>query len=555
MGTILASAGYHLDYFINVGPERAGSISDYLNLSEFAEAHGAQLLRPPTYSMTDARSQEIFADHAIDLVISVGWQRLFPPWFLNRLRLGAYGMHGSAEPLPKGRGRSPMIWSILEGRKQFYTYLFRYDEGVDSGMIVGRQLFDVFPWDTISTLQHKNAVAQAQLLLAHLPALLQGEAALVPQPDDVEPTYYPKRAPEHGVIDWNETAERVDRLVRAVAAPYPGAFSFSDEVRVHIWSGGVFDTNLGFSPAVGEIVHAFHDGTFVVQCRDLPFHVSRWDAPSGWRPRAGLKFESHENPSWQMLDDMRPENGPAHGRFTRGDYGELLSVIKGAGYRFLGFEEDTGENNVVLLRHDIDKDVSAALRMADVEASLGIKATYFFLLRAPLYSLLEPATLAEVQQISSRGHAVALHCDVGRIPGYKEGDDLDAAVLRELRLFEDVHGCEGTRVVSFHNPSRQLIGREPNAHAYVSAYAPRFLLPETKYISDSNAFWREGNPIEMLRSREWGRLQILTHPIWWSSEEPRTRIDVLKSAFEKRVHSIDEYLRSSNDVWRSFHGG
>ena len=94
--------------------------------------------------MTDKKTQKIFDGKKIDLLIVVGWQRLIPGWLINQLTVGAFGMCGSSQPLPKRRGRSPMVWSILEKRSHFLTNLFRYDEGIDSGMIVSTLRFNIF---------------------------------------------------------------------------------------------------------------------------------------------------------------------------------------------------------------------------------------------------------------------------------------------------------------------------------------------------------------------------------------------------------------------------
>lgn len=199
-----------------------------------------------------------------------------------------------------------MNWSIIEGRERFITNLFKYNEDMDAGKIVGTQYFDVFPWDDIRTLQHKNATAQVQLLLEHLPDLLSGTAELTPQPEDVDPTYYPKRVPSDGVIDWCEDTDRLFRLVRAVAKPYPGAFTFSENnEKVFIWKAQPFDTRITFDDEEpGTIVANHFDGTFVVRTGDASLFVSEWEATENWTPDKGETFVSKNNPSWEKLEEM-----------------------------------------------------------------------------------------------------------------------------------------------------------------------------------------------------------------------------------------------------------
>jgi hypothetical protein len=237
--------------------------------------------------------------------------------------------------------------------------------------------------------------------------------------------------------------------------------------------------------------------------------------------------------------------------FTCADYAALLDAIGAGGYAYEKFETDDGRPGVVLLRHDIDKSVALALRMARMEAERGVRANYFFLLRSRLYSLLEPESILAVREIASLGHSVGLHCDAGRLPGPPPADldTLDGRILAELRLFEEVLGLASGKAVTFHNPPHGLVQREPSLPGYLSGYAPRFMLPRTKYISDSNAHWREGDPRPSLAAAVWPRVQILVHPLWWMHDAPRPALAVLRQVLDERGKEMDAYLRKSNALW------
>ena len=88
------------------------------------------------YNLSDENDIEYFKNLNPSLGFAIGWQRLIPENILNCFSCGIFGMHGSAQDLPFGRGRSPMNWSLIEGRKWFYTNLFRYSSGIDNGEIV-----------------------------------------------------------------------------------------------------------------------------------------------------------------------------------------------------------------------------------------------------------------------------------------------------------------------------------------------------------------------------------------------------------------------------------
>jgi methionyl-tRNA formyltransferase len=305
----LIYSSHKIDYIINPGPNKEHMISDYQDLEKLTNDINAKLLRPKTYTMKDNESIDLFDKINIDILIVVGWQRLIPAWLLTKISIGAFGMHGSSEPLPRGRGRSPMNWSIIEGKNKFITNLFKYDEGIDSGEVVDTQTFDIYPWDTIATLQHKNTISQIQLILKNLPKIIDQEIKYIPQRTDIEPTYYPKRVPEDGVINWRDSSENIFSLVKAVTYPYPGAFTYDGKSKIFIWEGHPFDSYINFSNIdPGQIVFCFHDCTFIIKTNDSSFYVTKWESFSNWRPQLGVKFKSRKNFSWEKLKNMNKEN-------------------------------------------------------------------------------------------------------------------------------------------------------------------------------------------------------------------------------------------------------
>lgn len=301
--------GYRIHHLISLPASLSGPVADYCDLTAFAAARAIPLTWVRTYAMTDAETVRACRALAMDVLMVVGWQRLIPPWLLERTPLGVYGMHGSALPLPKGRGRSPLNWSLLQQKDRFYTHLFQYDAGIDSGAVIGSQRFDICPWDTIQSLQHKNTVSQYLLLRQYLPAILSGTVVRQPQPTDLKPSYYPKRDKEDGAIPWAEWSARdIDALIRAVTRPYPGAYTLSGTVQVMIWRAAPFDSCLRFPGAEpGQIVDVFPDGTFVVQCLVDTLWVTDYAAAGAWQPRMGERLTSLANASWLKLARMTME--------------------------------------------------------------------------------------------------------------------------------------------------------------------------------------------------------------------------------------------------------
>ena len=261
---------HKIRHLITIGPEagQKHDVADYLDLKEIAESKGINVYQAKYYSLKSLADQEYLNALKIDLAFVVGWQRLVPPEVLSGLSIGAFGMHGSSMNLPLGRGRSPMNWSIIEGRQVFYTNLFRYDPGVDSGDVVDTFKFQITHRDTAETMHFKNTLAMKYLIERNIEGLVRNDFKLTKQDDSITPTYYPKRAPEDGLLDWGQDVCVIERFVRAITRPFGGAFTFSGSKKVTIWDAQVFDLNdFGYeNQPAGSVVAVFESGKFLVKC-------------------------------------------------------------------------------------------------------------------------------------------------------------------------------------------------------------------------------------------------------------------------------------------------
>ena len=112
----LIEAGFKFDYFVVLTPEQGAryGVSGYADLRPLAAEHRIPVYVPQSYALNDARDIAFFEQNRFRLLIQGGWQRLFPENILATLSLGAVGVHGSGDFLPKGRGRSPLNWSLTE---------------------------------------------------------------------------------------------------------------------------------------------------------------------------------------------------------------------------------------------------------------------------------------------------------------------------------------------------------------------------------------------------------------------------------------------------------
>jgi methionyl-tRNA formyltransferase len=147
---------------------------------------------------------------------------MIPEQILTCAKIAALNMHGSL--LPKYRGRAPVNWAILHGETQTGATLHVMEAKPDAGDIVGQTAVSIGPDETATDVFGKVSQAAVSMIDQILPSLLKG---IVPRRVNElqKGSYFGGRKPADGQIDWNQTAKQVHDLVRAVAPPYPGAFT------------------------------------------------------------------------------------------------------------------------------------------------------------------------------------------------------------------------------------------------------------------------------------------------------------------------------------------
>lgn len=183
----------------------------------------------PYVTPSDAKSPELLArTHAArpDLMFSFYYRHMVPAALLDVAP--AFNMHGSL--LPQFRGRAPVNWAVLHGASVTGATLHEMTVKPDAGAIVSQVEVPILPDDTAHEVFGKVQVAAEQALWGVLPSLLSGTAPRLHN-DLSKGGYFGGRTPEDGRIDWSLPAQQVYNLHRAVAPPYPGAFTDIDDVR------------------------------------------------------------------------------------------------------------------------------------------------------------------------------------------------------------------------------------------------------------------------------------------------------------------------------------
>lgn len=241
----------------DVAPRKSGRVS----LDDFCARRGFPLKK--MYNINDDEIVAAIRQAELDWLFVLESQ-IIGDAVLDAPRLGCLGMHPAL--LPEGRGRAVIPWAILKGLTRTGLTMFKLDAGVDTGPIVEQVVVPVAPDETATTLYAKMIQAHRTLVRMVWEDLKAGCVPLRQQ-DDRKATVWPGRKPEDGRIERAMSVVAVERLVRAVTHPYPGArWRDADGREYVIWSGHVEkpDETLPYGLAI-----ELDDGTYVIDEYDF----------------------------------------------------------------------------------------------------------------------------------------------------------------------------------------------------------------------------------------------------------------------------------------------
>lgn len=204
-----------------------------------------------------------------DVIYSFSYRMLLPQEALRAARLGSFNLHPSL--LPAYRGRAPVNWVLVNGERQTGVTLHRMVARADAGDIVAQRALAIDEADTALTLYRKLVPLGVAIIREYHPRIAAGCAPSIPQ-DLSRASYFGRRRPEDGLIDWNWPSRRIYNLVRAVTHPYPGAFSLAGGRKLLVWrarvgreSGAIAQPGTLIRLGAGEAEVAAGSGTVVIE--------------------------------------------------------------------------------------------------------------------------------------------------------------------------------------------------------------------------------------------------------------------------------------------------
>jgi len=231
------------------------------SVARLAQDHGLQVVTPDSPNT----AQWIAAGAALkpDFVFSFYYRHMLDKAWLALPRLGALNIHGSL--LPKYRGRAPVHWAIIHGETTTGASLHYMVEKPDAGALVDQEAVPILENDTALEVSMKVADAAEAVLRRSLPHLIAGTAPSLPL-DLKNGSYFGRRRPEDGRIDWRCAARAIHDLIRAVAPPFPGAFTEVNGCRLAVLETRMDPHPLKY-PAQSPCLYA-SQGIWYADCAD-----------------------------------------------------------------------------------------------------------------------------------------------------------------------------------------------------------------------------------------------------------------------------------------------
>ena len=183
-----------------------------------------------------------------DVIVVVAYGQILPRDVLEIPRVACLNLHASL--LPRWRGAAPIQAAIAAGDRETAITVMYMDEGLDTGDILLQRSVEILPNDTGESLHDRLAQLAPETLLESLRLLALENAPRIPQ-ENAGATYAPKLKREQGQIDWSQSAEAIERKIRAYN-PWPGTFMKVDRQNLKIFSASV----VNFNGKPGEILRS-----------------------------------------------------------------------------------------------------------------------------------------------------------------------------------------------------------------------------------------------------------------------------------------------------------
>ena len=265
----LMAKNCHIDTLITLPPSRNKGVSDYKDLHEFCDEHGIATI--DSTNVNGEKTIKKILKGNPDYLFTLGWSQIFRADFINCFSKFIIGTHPSR--LPHGRGRAPLPWTILEDLDASAVSFFKIDTGVDTGSLIFQREFEIPKRAYVKELYALVSRELGHGFYEIYKMIAANKAISFSDQDEKGVTIRGKRTPADGLIEFHRDTTPMERLVRAVSEPYPGAYSYYKDQKITFWEVEHDAENI-YSGTLGQI-HKKSENGLLVQFADGNLWLNR----------------------------------------------------------------------------------------------------------------------------------------------------------------------------------------------------------------------------------------------------------------------------------------
>lgn len=236
-------------------PKGRGKSVQFPAVKEAALAHNIKVYQP--LKVKELNFIEILKEINPDVIVVVAFGQILPKEILDLPQYGCINVHASL--LPKYRGAAPIQWAVIDGEMESGVTTMYMDVGLDTGDMLKRRTVVLEEKETGGSLHDKLSEIGGLLLIDTLEELEKGTAIREKQ-DDTKSSYAKMLDKKLGLIDFNQPADKIERLIRGLN-PWPSAFTGFGGKTLKIWDANVIEKD--YAGACGEIVEVTKDSIIV----------------------------------------------------------------------------------------------------------------------------------------------------------------------------------------------------------------------------------------------------------------------------------------------------
>lgn len=214
----------------------------------------------PVYQPNRVKTEEfvnILKEINPDVIVVVAFGQILSKEILDLPKYGCINVHASL--LPKYRGAAPIQWAIIDGEKETGVTVMQMDVGLDTGDMIKKAVVPIEEKETGESLFEKLSKLGGPLVLEVLEEFEAGTAVFEKQDDSLS-NYAKMLDKKTGEINWHESAEKLERLIRGLNS-WPSAYTTLDGKTLKIWKADVLDSEM--EGVCGRIVSVQKDCFFV----------------------------------------------------------------------------------------------------------------------------------------------------------------------------------------------------------------------------------------------------------------------------------------------------